>query len=114
MSLQFADKLRIAQQIEKIILRIRDEGSRSDELIEAKASACSLYDCELAKHTVILRDDGVPATLIPAQAKGKVSDLLLTKILAEEKLKAHFKRLEYLQSQLTGYQSINKYFDAID
>ncbi len=101
--------LDIAKQIEAVIGAIRAEGQRSEALIQAKADSMRSYDKAVAVKSVALRASGMPATLIKDQAKGDASQLLCEKIVAEETLKAHFARLDYLKAQLNGYQSINRH-----
>jgi len=101
----------VAQQIEKLIEAIRVEGARSTELIEAKAAAMRDYDKELGVAVAALKAAGTAVSIIDRRAKEKAADLLYEKIVAEETLKAHFKRLEYLAAQLNGYQSINRHLE---
>jgi len=104
--------LDIAHQIEGLIGAIQKEGKRSTELIQAKADACRVYDKAIAVRSVELRAEGVPATLIDKQSKGDASQLLSEKIVAEESLKAHFCRIDYLKAQLNGFQSVNRHLDS--
>ena len=104
--------LDVAHQIEGIIKAIATEGKRSNDLIQSKAEAARVYDKAIAVRSVELRAEGVPATLIDKQSKGDASQLLSEKIIAEESLKAHFCRLDYLKAQLNGFQSINRHLDS--
>jgi len=101
----------VALSIEKLIGAIRDEGKLSKDLILAKAESARDCDKALAVAIITLKDAGVPTTIVEKQAKGKCADALLNKIVAEESLKAHWERLKYLQAQLNGYQSINRFLD---
>ena len=104
--------LQVAVHIEKLIDAIREEGANSVSLIQAKAESARVYDKAIAVRSVELRSEGVPATLIEKQAKGDASQLLSEKIVAEESLKAHFNRIDYLKAQLNGFQSINRHLDS--
>ncbi len=103
------DVLEVAHEIEKLIKAIRDEGKRSQDLIQAKASAMMNYDKAIAVRSVIHKADGMAVTMIKEQAKGDASQLLYDMIVATETLKAHWERLKYLQAQLNGCQSINRF-----
>jgi len=107
-----SDIVKNAKKIEALIEAIKIEGKRSEELIEQKAITAADYDKEVAIGVITQKDKGVAATLIPTIVKGDASLKLLDKIKAEEMLKAHWKRLEYLQAQMNGYQSINKYLES--
>jgi len=109
---EFMTPLDVAQQIELLIKAISLEGKRSKDLIQAKADTARVYDKAIAVRSVELRTEGVPATLIDKQSKGDASQLLSEKIVAEESLKAHFCRLDYLKAQLNGFQSINRHLDS--
>ena len=103
----------VAKQIEKLIMAIALEGKKSKDLILAKAESAVALDKAVAIHTATKKMEGTPATLIKAM-QGNDEDYniaLLAKIVAEESLKAHWERLKYLQAQLNGYQSINRFLD---
>lgn len=96
----------VAQHIEAIIGAIKLEGQRSKDLIETKANAMRVYDKAIAVNELQYKADGMAVTLIGHQAKGDASQLMCEMIIAQEGLKAHWHRLEYLKAQLNGYQSI--------
>ena len=104
--------IEVARHIESIIAAITLEGKRSTELIEAKAESSRVYDKALAVRAAEMKIKGMAATLIDRQAKGDASQLLSEMIVATESLKAHWKRLDYLQAQLNGFQSINRHLDS--
>ena len=102
----------IATQILRVIDAIRDEGRLSKGLIQAKGDAMRIYDKAIAVRSLMLKEGSMAVTLIEKQAKGDASQLLCEKIVAEESLKAHWSRLQYLQAQLNGYQSIFKHLES--
>ena len=104
--------LAISKQIERLIDAIRAEGTKSKDLILAKAENAVAYDKAMAVSTLHLKADKTPATLVRELAKGSCTEQLLGKIVAEETLKAHWERLKYLQAQLNGYQSINRHLES--
>jgi hypothetical protein len=106
-------QVEVADLIMKAINALTIEGKKSEELITAKANAMGEYDKNIAIATTELKAKGEPATLIDRIAKGRTSDLLIKKIVAEETLKAHYSKLERLEAQLNGYQSVNRYLDTV-
>ena len=100
------DVLKIAKDIEKCIDAIKIEGAKSTQLIEAKGETARLYDKAIATRSAALKIEETPVTLIPALAKGDASQLLKEKIIAEETLRAHNKRLSYLEVCMDGLRSI--------
>jgi len=103
----------VAKQIEKLIMAIALEGKRSKDLILAKAESAVALDKAIAVHTLKQKADGTPATLVK-NLLGNDEDYtnaLLAKIVGEESLKAHWERLKYLQAQLNGFQSINRFLE---
>lgn len=96
----------VAKHIEAVIDAIKVEGKLSKDLIEAKANAAKNYDKAVATRSLIHKADGMAVTMVEKQAKGDAHELLYDKIVAEDTLKAHFKRLDYLMAQQNGYQSI--------
>ena len=67
------------------------------------------YDKLLSVSISTLRAQDKPVSIVEKLAKGKVYKELIAKILAEEMLKAHYNRLRVLESQLNGFQSINRF-----
>ena len=103
------EAIEVARKIEAVIKAIRDEGARSEVLIEARAKAISEYDKSIASSILKLKESGTPATVSEKVAKGERWELRYAMEVAEGTYKAHFARLNYLQSQLNGYQSVNKF-----
>ena len=103
------DVIQVSQDIKALIDAIRDEGKNSPDLIEQKAEAMCSYDKALGKSVAALKASGTAVSIIRDIAKEKVCNCLYNKIIAEESLKAHWHRLEYLKAQLNGYQSINRH-----
>ena len=103
----------VAQQITRLIDALRDEGKRSEDLIERKADTLRLYKRGVATKALALRDGGMSVTLIKAQSEGGASQLLKEQIIAEETLKAHYVRMDTLKAQLNGYQSIYRHLENV-
>ena len=104
--------LDIAKKIESVIEAIKVEGKRSDDLIQIKADSMRVYDKAIAVNSAVHKSHGMAVTMIKDQAKGDASQLLCEMIVAQEALKAHFCRPDYLKAQLNGYQSINRHLDS--
>lgn len=109
------EPLVVAEEIWKAITALGKEGQRleSDNLIQKKADSIGEYDKQLGVATAILKVEGESITIIPKIANGRVSDLLVKKIVAEETLKAHYSKLARLEAQLNGLQSINRFLSHL-
>ena len=105
------DVIQVSQDIKTLIDAIRDEGKKSPALIKEKAESMREYDKALSLGVAALRATETPVTVIDKLAKGKVAEKLYDKIIAEEHLKAHWHRLEYLKAQLCGFQSIYRHLE---
>lgn len=107
------DVVNIADQIMKAIAALGKEGERPEELIKAKAEAMGEYDKVFAVATAMLKAEGEPITIIDKLAKGRTSDLLIKRIVAEETLKAHYSKLDRLAAQLNALQSIFRHLENV-
>ncbi len=105
------EAVKVAGEIERLIDAIKIEGKRSKDLIFAKADKMRLYDKAIAVKELQHKSDGMAVTLIGHQAKGDASQLMCEMVVAQETLKAHWQRLEYLKAQLNGYQSIFRFLE---
>lgn len=107
------EALKIAQDIEKIVLALRDENVAEGmkELIIAKAKTAMEYDETMGVRTAALRATDTPITIIKDLARKDASEKLYAKIVAEETLKAKYSRIKVLESQMNGLQSILRRFD---
>lgn len=106
------DLMQTAERIETAIKLLSKEGQRSEKLIKTKAEAMGEYDKTIAVAITTLKAEGNAVSIIDKLAKGRVSDLLIKKVLAEELLKAHYSRMEMLKCQLNGLQSLNRYLSV--
>ena len=89
------EAVEVARNIEAVIKAIRDEGTRSDVLIEARARAISEYDKSIGSAILKLKESGTPATVSEKVAKGEKWELRYAMEVAEGTYKAHFARLQY-------------------
>lgn len=106
-------QVEVQELIMKAIDALTVEGRKSEGLIKAKAEAMGEYDKMVAVAATDLKAKGEPATIIDKLAKGRTSDLLIKRIVAEESLKAHYSKIERLEAQLNGLQSANRYLDTV-
>jgi hypothetical protein len=102
----------IADMIMKAINALSLEGQRSEELIKAKAESARDYDKYIALATAELKAKGESVSIIDKLAKGNCNKMLYDKILAEETLKAHYSKIERLEAQMNGLQSMNRYLTS--
>ena len=108
--------LDVSHQIMKAIKELALEGNRmeSDNLIQKKADAMANYDKSIAVASAELKLKGESVSIIRDLAKGRASDALHDKIIAEEMLKAHYSKIDRLQSMLNGLQSVYKHLSVVD
>lgn len=80
-------------------------------LIEQKVSAEYDYQIASAKKRIALKDKNVPVSHIEGIIRGlpEVAELRLERDLADEKLKAAYKKLSILSDVMSGVQSLLKY-----
>ena len=71
------------------------------------------YDKQLAIATMSLKAEGQPVTIIKTLAEGRISDLLIKRIVAEETLKAYYCNVSRVQAQLNALQSLFRQFDNL-
>jgi hypothetical protein len=100
----------IANSIWQASIELGKEGKRieTDDLIQKKANAMGGYDKAIGIATAELKINGESITIINSLAKGRTSDLLIAKVVAEESLKAHYSKIERLMAMLNGLQTLSK------
>jgi len=119
------DLLTVAKLINGKIKAIEVERNKLETLANNKARAEAEYDRELAVTIIKLKTgtpitvDGneivnPPATIIERIARGAVWEAKLRCETANGLYKATISNISALESQMTGYQSINKYLKEID
>ena len=108
------DIIDASREIERAINALGEEGKKSEELIRKKAEAMAEYDKRLGMAVGALKALKEPVSIIDKKAKGEVSKYLYDKIIAEESLKAHYSRLDQLEAQLNGLQSLFRKMESVD
>ncbi|ENJ9653520.1 hypothetical protein AB2T14_001128 [Clostridium botulinum] len=86
--------------------RIEDGVNTLAKKAKEYAEAEKEYRLALGKEILILREQGIQATLIPDIARGNVSELKFNRDIAEVTYKTCKEMLQGLQAELSGYQSI--------
>ncbi|EJP6471386.1 hypothetical protein NHI66_000635 [Clostridium botulinum] len=88
--------------------RIEDGVNTLAKKAKEYAEAEKEYRLALGKEILILREQGIQATLIPDIARGNTAELKFKRDLAEVTYKTCKEMLQGLQAELSGYQSILK------
>lgn len=101
--------MKLTQEMYDISQRLSKSTSEIYKLAHNQAETERIYRMELSKEIFRLREDKLPATLIPDLARGNISDLKFDRDLAEAKYKAAIEALKALNSQLSGLQTVCKY-----
>jgi hypothetical protein len=115
--------LEVAKRIEAKIRRLEEGRGKLQELAANRAVKLAQYDCQLAVTIIKLRngeamklqDETVkdpPATIIEKLAKGICWQEKLDMEQADTEYKLAVKKLDCVQAELNGYQSINRYLDV--
>ena len=98
------------QQISKILYdssrEIVTEAHALKELARAKAEAERKYRTALMRQIMVLKKQGLPATLINDLARGHAADLKYERDLSDEQYKASRDVIRALESQLSCLQSL--------
>lgn len=103
----------VAKQMQLIIEALKIEGTRSQELIEAKAKSTMNYKGARAVAAAKAKLGSMAVTLIKHHAEGESKTEEYHMIVDTEALKAHWIRMENLKAQLNAYQSINRHLSTM-
>ena len=106
------DVIQVAQQIEQKIQLLERGRGELESLAQSKARTIAGYDKELSITILRLRDAGsLPATLIEKVARGQCHKERLSMELADALYKVQTVKMNAVQAELNGWQSINKFLD---
>ena len=116
--------LEVAQRIEQKIKLLEKGRGRLQELAANRAVKMAQYDCQLAVTIIKLRngepmklqDETIkdpPATTTEKIAKGICWQERLDMEQADTEYKLAVKKLDCVQAELNGYQSINRFLSNI-
>ncbi|GAB7387385.1 hypothetical protein BSNK01_12210 [Bacillaceae bacterium] len=107
------DLIEISKEVYEVSQRLEKASKNLYKLAKEKAESERDYRMNLAKEIVRLREEKVPATLIPDLARGNISELRFKRDLAADMYRAAVESLEAIKSQLSALQSILKYHEHI-
>lgn len=97
------------QMLRDATKRISRSSKEIFRLSEEKAKAERIYRQALAQEMLMLRSDGIPATLIPDVARGNVADLKFQRDAALETHRAALAAMESLRVEINALQTIARY-----
>ena len=105
----------IAQKIERKIEDLEAFRQRLNKFVADKELSKAIIAYEKAKgiETETLKMEGKPVSIIDSIAKGSCAELKGELTDAEIKYKAILVNLTVLQSQLNGFQSVNKHLSVL-
>ena len=89
--------------------RLSDSSKEIFRLARAKSEAERTYRIALGREIFILRDEKMPATLIPDTARSRVADLKFERDLATDTYRSAISAMEALKTEINALQSIAKY-----
>ena len=97
------------QMLRDATIRISQSSKEIFKLSKEKARTEKIYRQALAQEMLMLRSDGMPATLIPDVARGNVADLKFQRDAALETHRAALAAMESLRVEINALQTIAKY-----
>ena len=105
--------VQIADQIRAKVTLLEQGRGQLHSKAQNRANAISEYDKALAIAIIKLRDDGkYPATLIEKIAKGDCYKERAKAELAEAEYKLTVTKMNAIQAELNGFQSIYRHLDT--
>ena len=106
------DVLQVAKQIEEKIHLLERGRGELEALARKKAITIGDYVKKLESTIITIKEDGnLPATLTPKVAEGRCWKERVAMELADALYKVQIKKMESVQAELNGWQSINRYLD---
>lgn len=103
----------IAKSIFEIGKTLGQGSEKLFPMVRKKAETERDYRKALAIEILRLKSDGMPATLILDVARGNLADLKFERDMAEEMYKSARDRLDALEAEMNGLQSIFKRFEEV-
>lgn len=105
--------MKLTDEMYNVSKRLNKAAAEVYKLANKRAQTERAYRMELSKEMFRLKTEGTSITLIPDMARGNVADLKFERDLAEGQYKAAIEAMEALKSQLSAYQTIIKYQEAV-
>lgn len=106
------DCLSVAKKINLKIIELDCLKESLEALAIEKVTSAYKYEESLAKAMLRLKNDH-PTTILEKIARGECAELKLAMDLAESRYKNALKIIDLTESQLNGFQSINRYLSEI-
>jgi hypothetical protein len=107
------DLIQIGAEIFTCAKRLEKAANELYKIGEAKAQSEQVYRVKLAQEMIKLKADSMSIGMIADVAKGNVGDSLFKRDYDEVRWKAALESVDAIKSQLSAYQSILKYQDAV-
>lgn len=107
------DLIQIGAEISVCAKRLEKAANELYKIGEAKASSEQVYRVKLAQEMIKLKSEGMSVSMISDVAKGNVGEYLFKRDYDEVRWKAALESVDAIKSQLSAYQSILKYQDAV-
>lgn len=107
------DLIQIGAEIFTCAKRLEKAANELYKIGEAKASSEQVYRVKLAQEMIKLKADSMSIGMIADVAKGNVGDYLFKRDYDEVRWKAALESVDAIKSQLSAYQSILRYQDAV-
>jgi hypothetical protein len=109
------DVVEVAHRIEDKVKLLEHGRAELQSKAEQKAKAISEYDKALAIEIIKIKDEGkFPATLIEKIAKGQCYKERAQSELAEAEYKLTITKMDAIQAELNGWQSINRFLSVTE
>jgi hypothetical protein len=107
------DLIQIGAEIFTCAKRLEKAANELYKIGEAKAASEQVYRVKLAQEMIKLKADNMSVGMIADVAKGNVGEYLFKRDYDEVRWKAALESVDAIKSQLSAYQSILKYQDAV-
>ncbi len=107
------DLIQIGNEIFTCAKRLEKAANELYKIGEAKAQSEQVYRVKLAQEMLKLKADSMSIGMITDVARGNVGEYLFKRDYDEVRWKAALESVDAIKSQLSAYQSILKYQDAV-
>lgn len=107
------DLIQIGSEIFTCAKRLEKAANELYKIGEAKAQSEQVYRVKLAQQMLTLKSEGMSIGMIADVARGNVGEYLFKRDYDEVRWKAALESVDAIKSQLSAYQSILKYQDAV-
>jgi hypothetical protein len=105
--------IQLTNEVYTAAKRLEKAANELYKLGEAKAGSEQVYRMKLSQEMLKLKTEGMSIGMIVDVAKGNVGDYLFKRDYDEARFKAALESVDAIKSQLSAYQSILRYQDAV-